>query len=57
MPDIPRGAIFGRRVGDPPKVDAEHFGVRPAMGGSIAADLGQVENDGPLPHPAQDQLQ
>jgi hypothetical protein len=37
MPDIPRGAIFGRRVGDPPKVDAEHFGVRPAMGGSIAA--------------------
>ena len=25
MSDIPRGTIFGRQAGNPPKNDAEHF--------------------------------
>ena len=35
MSDIPRGTIFGRRVGNPPKSDAEHFVRCPACGGWI----------------------
>ena len=35
MSEIPRGAIFGRRVGDPPKSEAEHFIRCPARGGWI----------------------
>jgi hypothetical protein len=35
MSDIPRGTIFGRRVGDPPKSEAEHFIRCPARGGWI----------------------
>jgi hypothetical protein len=56
---IPRGAIFGRRVGDPPKHEAEHFIRYPAFGGWIdCRDLAQVfEHEGPLPHPAQDRPQ
>ena len=33
MPDIPRGTIFGRRVGDQPKGDTEHFIRCPACSG------------------------
>jgi hypothetical protein len=59
MSDIPRGTIFGRRVGDPPKSEAEHFIRCPACGGWIdCRDLGQVlEHEGRLPHSAQDQRQ
>jgi hypothetical protein len=59
MSDIPRGTIFGRRVGDPPKSVAEHFVRCSACGGWIdCRDLGQVfEHEGPLPHPLQDQPQ
>jgi hypothetical protein len=59
MSDIPRGAIFGRRVADQPKTDAEHFIRCPACGGWIDyRDLGHVlDHEGPLPHPAQDQPQ
>src|SRR3954466_15181339 len=35
MSDIPRGTIFGRRVGDQPKSDAEHFIRCRACGGWI----------------------
>jgi hypothetical protein len=54
MTDIPRGTIFGRRVGDQPKSDAEHFIRCPACGGWIdCRDLACVfEHEGPLPHPA-----
>jgi hypothetical protein len=59
MSDIPRGTIFGRRVGHQPKSEAENFIRCPACGGWIdCRDLGQVfEHSGPLPHPAQDQPQ
>ena len=59
MSDIPRGTIFGKRVGNPPKGDAEHFIRCPACDGWIdCRDLGQVfEHEGPSPHPAQDQPQ
>ena len=50
---IPRGRYIGKRVGDPPKSDAEHFIRCPACGGWIdCRDLGQVfEHEGPSPHP------
>jgi hypothetical protein len=51
---IPRGTIFGRRVGDPqPQSEADHFVRCPACGGWIdCRDLGQVfEYEAPLPHP------
>jgi hypothetical protein len=56
---IPRGTIFGRRVGNPPKSDAGHFIRCPACDGWIdCRDLGQVfEHEGTLPHPPQDQPQ
>jgi hypothetical protein len=59
MPDFPRGTIFGRRVGDPQKDESDHFIRCPACGGWIdCRDLGHVlDHEGPLPHPAQDQLQ
>ena len=48
MSDIPRGVIFGRRVDDPPKSEAEHFIRCPARDGWIdCRDLGQVfEHEG-----------
>ena len=48
MSEIPRGTIFGRRVGDPPKSEAEHFIRCPACDGWIdCRDLGQVfEHEG-----------
>jgi hypothetical protein len=59
MTDIPRGKYIGRRLGDPPASEAEHFIRCPVCGGWIdCRDLGQVfEHEGPLPHPAQDQPQ
>jgi hypothetical protein len=59
MTDIPRGTYIGKRIGDPPADEAEHFIRCPACGGWIdVRDLAQVlEHEGPLPHPAQDQPQ
>jgi hypothetical protein len=59
MSDIPRGTIFGRRVGEAASNDAEHFIRCPACGGWIdCRDLGHVfEHEGPLPHTAGDQPQ
>jgi len=55
MTDIPRGKYIGRRLGDPPESEAEHFIRCPACGGWIdCRDLACVfEHEGPLPHPAQ----
>jgi hypothetical protein len=49
---IPRGHYVGKRLGDPPADEAEHFIRCPACGGWIdCRDLGQVfEHAGPLPH-------
>jgi uncharacterized C2H2 Zn-finger protein len=57
--NVPRGKYLGKRIGDPPKDEAEHFIRCPACGGWVdCRDLGQVfEHEGPLPHPAQDQPQ
>ena len=33
MSDIPRGTIFGRRVGNPPKDETEHFVRCPTCNG------------------------
>ena len=57
--NVPRGKYLGRRIGDPPKDEAEHFIRCPACGGWVdCRDLGQVfEHEGPLPHPAEDQPQ
>jgi hypothetical protein len=56
---IPRSKYIGKRLGDPPADEAEHFIRCPACGGRIdCRELGQVfEHEGPLPHPAQDQPQ
>jgi hypothetical protein len=57
--DFPRGKYSGRRLGDQPKDEAEHFIRCPACRGWIdCRELAQVfEHEGPLPHPAQDQPQ
>jgi hypothetical protein len=39
MIDLPRGKYLGRRVGDPPKDEAEHFIRCPACGGWIDCRL------------------
>lgn len=59
MTDIPRGKYIGKRVGDPPVDEAEHFIKCAVCGGWIdCRDLGQVfQHEGPLPHPAQDRPQ
>ena len=59
MVGLPRGRYLGKRLGDPPASEAEHFIRCPACDGWIdCRDLGQVfEHEGPLPHPAQDQPQ
>jgi hypothetical protein len=53
-----RSEIIGQRVGGEPK-DEANFIRCPECGGWIdMRDLGQVlEHQGPLPHPAQDQIQ
>lgn len=58
MTDIPRGKYIGKRAG-PPLDEAEHFIQCAACGGWIdCRDLAQVlEDEGPLPHPEQDQPQ
>ena len=55
MIGIQRGKYLGKRLGDPPKNEAEHFIRCPACAGwSDCRDLGQVfQHEGPLPHPAQ----
>ena len=54
--EFPRGKYVGRRVGDPPKDEAEHFCRCPACGGWVdCRDLRQMfDHEGPLPHPAED---
>jgi hypothetical protein len=56
---IPRGKYKGRRVGRVPKDEREHFMQCPLCGGWFdKRDLGQVfEHEGPLPYPAEDQVQ
>ena len=53
---VRRGEITGKRVGEQPKDETEHFIQCPACDGWIdMRDLGQVvEHAGPLPHPSQD---
>ena len=57
--EIPRGKYLGKRLGEPPADDAEHFIKCPACAGWIdCRDLACVfDHEGPLPHPAQDQPQ
>ena len=57
--DLPHGKYSGKRLGDQPKDEAEHFIRCPACCGWIdCRDLGQVfEHEAPLPHPAQDRPQ
>jgi hypothetical protein len=59
MKIIDRGKYIGKRVGDPPADEAEHFIKCATCGGWIdCRDLGQVfDHEGPLPHPTQDQPQ
>ena len=54
--EIPRGKYLGKRLGEPPADDAEHFIKCPACAGWIdCRDLACVfDHEGPLPHPAQD---
>jgi hypothetical protein len=54
---IKRGEIVGKRAGEQPKDEAEHFIQCPVCAGWIdMRDLGHVfEHAGPLPHPGQDQ--
>jgi hypothetical protein len=57
MTDIPRGKYIGRRLGDPPASEAEHF-IRYRGGWSDCRDLACVfEHEGPLPHPTKEQPQ
>jgi hypothetical protein len=53
--DIPRGRHIGRRVGDPPKDEVEHFIRCPACEGWIdSRDLAQVlEHEGPAAPPCR----
>ena len=54
-----RGEIIGKRVGEQPKSEGEHFMKCPACGGYFdMRDLAQVfQHDGPLPHPVEDKPQ
>jgi hypothetical protein len=55
---IPRGKYLGKRLGNPPASEAEHFIRCPGCGGGIdCRDLGQVFEHEGLPHPPQDQPQ
>jgi len=59
VPEVRRGQYIGKRVGGEPKDESEHFMRCPVCGGLIdMGGLGQVfEQEGPLPHPKQDQPQ
>jgi hypothetical protein len=59
MTDIPRSKYIGRRIGDPPEDEVEHFVRCPAYGGWMdCRDPAQIlEHGGPLPHPVEDQPQ
>jgi hypothetical protein len=54
--EFPRRNHIGRRVGNLPKNEAQHFYRCSACGGWVDwCDLGQVfDHEGPLPHPADD---
>jgi hypothetical protein len=56
---IPRGAFIGERVDGRRVHEADHYFKCPLCGGYFdARDLAWVEDhEGPLPHPAQDQVQ
>ena len=57
-PTFPRGKMLGM-VGGPQLSEAEHFWKCEACGGFFdMRDLAQVfDHEGPLPHPAEDQVQ
>jgi hypothetical protein len=54
--EFPRGRYSSRRMGDPPKREAEYFYRCPVRSGWVdCRELGQVfDHEGPLPHPTQD---
>jgi hypothetical protein len=54
--EFPRMKYIGRRVGDPPRDETEHFYRCPACGRWVdCRDLSQVfDHAGPPPHPAED---
>ena len=57
---FPRGTVIGRRVDDPPvRSETDHYFKCETCGGFYDMhDLGQIYDlDGPLPHPAEDQMQ
>jgi hypothetical protein len=58
-PPVPRGKIIGKRVGEQPTDEADHFFKCEMCGGYFdARDLGAVlDHDEPLPHPAGDRAQ
>jgi hypothetical protein len=58
MAAIPRGTVIGK-VDDPPLTEGEHFWKCEFCGGWFdIRDLGAVlDHEGPLPHPACDQVQ
>jgi CRISPR/Cas system type I-B associated protein Csh2 (Cas7 group RAMP superfamily) len=59
MTDIPRNRYLGKRVGELPADEDEHFIRCAACNGWIdCRDLGAVfDHEGPLPHPPGDQPQ
>jgi hypothetical protein len=56
---FPRGTVIGKRVDGPLLGEAEHYFKCEACGGVFdMSDLAQVyDHEGPLPHPACDQVQ
>jgi hypothetical protein len=56
---IPRGQFIGQCVSHPERSEADHFIKCESCGGMIdCRDLGAVfAHEGPLPHPAADQVQ
>jgi hypothetical protein len=58
-PPIPRGTVFGKRVGGGSLSEAEHYFKCPLCGGYFdARDYGAVlDHQDALPHPAQDRVQ
>jgi hypothetical protein len=58
-PKIPRGTIIGKVTSSKPLTEAEHYWRCEACGGRFdMRDYGAVlDHEGPLPHPACDQVQ
>jgi hypothetical protein len=55
-PIIPRGTVIGKRTGEPPLTEAEHF--QACSDWFDLRDLGAVlDHEEPLPHPSSDQVQ